>query len=218
VRARLGHAPVHGQRAEERHDDQDQCCKWRQQPCSQRGDAWLISQRGEVVHARQAHDLPPGPLMGVLPLAVGGVGLLWLTMQEPILCLSLPRSTGDRAYQRWRFHNQSILVCVIAILRAVLRTRLAALASVLVTRQWADQLGNAIEGKTRTRPLWAGHVREGEGDMGSRRVLGLGRDFPPYAPIYAGQPDSDSSGFHRGGCKVCGVVNLAEIGICGRTP
>jgi hypothetical protein len=97
-----------------------------------------------------------------------------LTMQEPILCLSLPRSTGDRAYQRWRFHNQSILVCVIAILRAVLRTRLAALASVLVTRQWADQLGNAIEGKTRTRPLWAGHVREGEGDMGSRRVLGEG--------------------------------------------
>jgi hypothetical protein len=59
MRAVGGHAPVDGQRSQQRDQHQDGRRDRRQQAGRERGDARLVAQRGEVVHAGEAHDLPP---------------------------------------------------------------------------------------------------------------------------------------------------------------
>ena len=69
VRAQLGDAPVHRQRAEERQQHEDQRGERRQDSGGEERDAGLVAERREIVDAREAHDLPPGRLVDV-----GGIG------------------------------------------------------------------------------------------------------------------------------------------------
>jgi len=57
--AASGDLRVHGQRAEQRDKDEDDRCNRRHRACSQQRDAWLISERREVVHAREPDHLSP---------------------------------------------------------------------------------------------------------------------------------------------------------------
>ncbi len=85
VRAGLGHALVHRQRAEEREQDEDERRYRRERPGGEGGDAGLVAERREVVHARQAHHLPPGVRV-VLPLAlVRPLDLFDLPLKQPAL-------------------------------------------------------------------------------------------------------------------------------------
>ena len=65
VRRLAGHVPVHGQRTEERHSDQHDRRKRRQQPGRIEGNGRLIPERAEIIHARQAHHPQPETLMAV---------------------------------------------------------------------------------------------------------------------------------------------------------
>ena len=88
VRALLRHPPVHGQRAKQCHHHQDKGRDRGQSPRRERSDPRLVAQRGEVVHAGQAHDLPPRlhvPARGCLTLVLvepARVGFL-LRLQQP---------------------------------------------------------------------------------------------------------------------------------------
>ena len=59
VRAHVGDAAVHRQRAEERHGDEHERRHRRERAGGEKRDARLIGERGEIVDAREAHDLPP---------------------------------------------------------------------------------------------------------------------------------------------------------------
>ena len=59
ARAFAGNPAVHRQRAQQGHGDQDQGGQRRNHTGRERGNGGLVAQRGEVVHAGQAHDLPP---------------------------------------------------------------------------------------------------------------------------------------------------------------
>ena len=60
VRAELGDAPVHRQRAEEREEHEDERRERRDDAGGEERDAWLVAERREVVDAGEAHHLPPG--------------------------------------------------------------------------------------------------------------------------------------------------------------
>ena len=60
VRAHLGDAVVHRQRAEQRDQHEDERRDRRERAGREKGDAGLIAERREVVDAGQAHHLPPG--------------------------------------------------------------------------------------------------------------------------------------------------------------
>ena len=51
----------------------------------ERGDAGLVAERREVVDAGQAHDLPPGMLVGMLLRHMRAFRLLRLSVHEPPL-------------------------------------------------------------------------------------------------------------------------------------
>ena len=59
VRAEHRHAVVHRERAEEREQDQNEGGERRDDSGGKKCDARLVAERREVVHARQAHHLPP---------------------------------------------------------------------------------------------------------------------------------------------------------------
>ena len=59
VRAHIGDAPVHRQRAEKRDGDQHERGHRRKGAGGQKRDARLIRQRRKIVDAGEAHDLPP---------------------------------------------------------------------------------------------------------------------------------------------------------------
>ncbi|CAH0324841.1 hypothetical protein SRABI128_05059 [Microbacterium sp. Bi128] len=65
ARTFAGHPAVHRQCAQQGHGDQDQGGQRRNHAGRERGDGGLVAQRGEVVHAGQAHDLPPRVLLQV---------------------------------------------------------------------------------------------------------------------------------------------------------
>src|SRR4051794_18360511 len=65
VRAVLGHSPVDRQRAEERQENEDEGRDRREKTCGEKGDAWLVSEGGEVIDPGEAHDLPPIRLVNV---------------------------------------------------------------------------------------------------------------------------------------------------------
>nr|WP_240974317.1 hypothetical protein [Arthrobacter sp. SF27] len=65
VRARLRHPAVHREHAQQRQRDDQQRGQRREHAGGQRGDRRQVGQRGEVVHAGQAHDLPPRLLSAV---------------------------------------------------------------------------------------------------------------------------------------------------------
>ncbi len=58
IGARSRHPAVDGQRGEEGNQDQNEGGNGREDPRREKGDAWLISESGEVVHAREAHNAP----------------------------------------------------------------------------------------------------------------------------------------------------------------
>ena len=60
-----GHPAVDRQCAQQGHGDQDQGGQRRNHARGERGDGRLVAQRGEVVDAGQAHDLPPRVLLQV---------------------------------------------------------------------------------------------------------------------------------------------------------
>ena len=60
VRAERGDAVVDRQRAEQRQQHQDERGERREIPGGEKRDAGLVAERGEVVDAGEAHDLPPG--------------------------------------------------------------------------------------------------------------------------------------------------------------
>ena len=57
--AASGDLRVHRQRAEQRDQDEDDRCNRSYSACGQQRDAWLISERREVVHAREPDHLSP---------------------------------------------------------------------------------------------------------------------------------------------------------------
>ena len=59
VGAGLADAAVHRQSGKQRDQHQHKGRQRRQNAGRQKGDARLVSQRGKVVHAGQAHDAPP---------------------------------------------------------------------------------------------------------------------------------------------------------------
>ena len=75
-RTQFGDAGIRRQRPEQRHQDQYERRQGRQKAGGDERDAWLISQRREVIDAGQAHHLPPGcgmtapvrPFSGMDPL------------------------------------------------------------------------------------------------------------------------------------------------------
>ena len=64
VRAQLRHAAVHRQCRAQREQHEDEGRHGREHAGREEGDAGLIPERREVVHARQAHHLPPGVGVG----------------------------------------------------------------------------------------------------------------------------------------------------------
>ena len=89
VRAQLRHAPVHRERAEERQQHQDQRRQRREHAGRQERDAGLISERREVVHAGEAHDLPPGGLVDLRRRRMRALRLL-NPLEEPLGKTPLP--------------------------------------------------------------------------------------------------------------------------------
>src|SRR5918995_7457708 len=78
-----GDAPVHRQRAEEGDEHQDQS-RYRGQGCGgERGDARLVPEGREVIDAGQAHDLPPGVLVGAMLRRVRPLEILRSVVEEP---------------------------------------------------------------------------------------------------------------------------------------
>ena len=65
VRAELGDAPVHRQRAEQRQEHEHERRQRRDDAGGEKRDAWLIPERREVVDAGETHHLPPGRLVWV---------------------------------------------------------------------------------------------------------------------------------------------------------
>lgn len=65
VRALMRNPSIHRQHAQQRQCHDQQRRQWRQRTGCQGGDAGQIGQRREVVHTRQAHDLPPRLRLGV---------------------------------------------------------------------------------------------------------------------------------------------------------
>ncbi len=85
VRTLGGDSPVDGERAEERQQDEDERRNRRERPGGEGGDAGLVAQSREIVHARQAHHLPP-LVRVVLPLTlVRPLDLLELALEQPTL-------------------------------------------------------------------------------------------------------------------------------------
>ena len=80
VRAELGDAAVHWQRAEQRQEYEDERRERRDDAGGEERDAWLVPERREVVDAGEAHYFPPGRLVWV-----PGVWSLRLakTLEEP---------------------------------------------------------------------------------------------------------------------------------------
>ena len=78
MRAFAGDPLVHRQRAEQRHQHQYQGCDRRKRPGGERGDAWLVSERREVIDASEAHHLPPG--VGVSGLFANRGAFSWLVV------------------------------------------------------------------------------------------------------------------------------------------
>ena len=54
------HVTVDGQRAQQRHEHEDQSRNGSERAGPLEGDRWLIAERAEIVDAAQAHDQPPG--------------------------------------------------------------------------------------------------------------------------------------------------------------
>src|SRR5947209_6835925 len=83
VRAFGGDAVVDRERAEKCQQDEDQRGDGRERPGGQEGDARLVTERREIIYARQAHHLPPRVLL-VMPLAlVRPLYLLGLSLEQP---------------------------------------------------------------------------------------------------------------------------------------
>ena len=92
VRAHLRDAVVHGQRAEQRQQHEDERRDRRQGAGGDERDAWLIRERRKIVHARQAHHLPPGR-------RVGGADMrsdrFFIPFVHPVVEAALRRQRGD---------------------------------------------------------------------------------------------------------------------------
>jgi hypothetical protein len=86
VGALLGHPAVDREGAEQRQQHQHERGDGRQDAGGQGRDARLVAQRGEVVNAGQAHDLPPGVLVALcllLPVGARMPGLLGQVLEQP---------------------------------------------------------------------------------------------------------------------------------------
>jgi len=73
VRALGGDPAIHGQRAEQCQQHQNQRRDWRERPGRERRDTWLVPQRRKVIDTGQAHHLPPRVrvLLGLFLFLVG---------------------------------------------------------------------------------------------------------------------------------------------------
>ncbi len=83
VRAFLGHAPVHRQHAQQRQGHDQEGGQRRQGTRGERGDARQVGQGGKVVHAGQAHDLPPALLRRMVFRRLGAHRLVDPVFQQP---------------------------------------------------------------------------------------------------------------------------------------
>src|ERR671912_87591 len=126
-----GDAPVHRQRSEKGHEHQDQG-RYRGQGCGgECGDARLVPEGREVIDAGQAHDLPPGVLVGAVLRCVRTLEILRSIVEEPAA-----DSAVWRTHLLWshpdgctRVHWHSVPHDEPLLRRAELRIRLSASAS-----------------------------------------------------------------------------------------
>jgi hypothetical protein len=101
--AELRDAAIHRQSAKQREQDEDKCGERGEHACRQERNAWLVTERREVVDAGQAHDLPPGMLVyslrkGVWPLRLAS------PLEEPHLEPATLPVRQSKGHTPFRFH------------------------------------------------------------------------------------------------------------------
>jgi hypothetical protein len=97
--------------SQQRQQNEDYCRHWRQDARGEKGNAWLVAERREIINARQAHYFVPGVMAVMLLLALEGPFYLFDRAFEQPALESTFRLLWSRSLRRLGGRNHSITPC-----------------------------------------------------------------------------------------------------------